>query len=390
MSTKNNQKPILIGLSASVDSFVAAYLLKIQKENLFAVTFLPTQDGFFGCHTSEDDIRKIKKFCDQIQIPHQVLSLETEFLDQVKEPYISSKIEGVRFNPCHNCHQFRLRQLYQQMKTLKMERLATGHMAKVLKSPSDMKVSVSSSPDSEYDQSHYFVSLEPEILNCLELPLSDLQKKDIETLAQNFSLNISSTHQKCLSDKINTHAMLSKEIPVHLCKEGEVYKNESYKVAEHSGVYAFNLAETYITSSQSQEPHPDIVTKIDYTDGSVQLGPYDYFEAGSVLLHYMTFSQKQGQSKPFRGYIHLGTGHMDKEVIVYPKTLSAALVIVVDGTHSFIPGDNISIFKRKGKSSPLLAQGRVNIIFNQKITSEDEDDAEITVLKLEDLNHEHF
>ena len=97
----------------------------------------------------------------------------------------------------------------------------------------------------------------------------------------------------------------------------------------------------------------------------------------------MTFSQKQGQSKPFRGYLSLGGGLLDKEVIVYPKTLHSAHIKIVEGVHSFISGERVSIYKRRGKSTPLLAQGRVNILFNQVEESE-------KMIKLKDLNDEYF
>src|SRR6476620_8985275 len=96
---KNGRKEkVILGLFG-LDSFVTAYLLKIQKYDLIGVTIVNSWDEYtgdqestFSCHSSPQRLDKIKEFCNKLGIPLQIVKSSIEFKDEVVETWIADKI----------------------------------------------------------------------------------------------------------------------------------------------------------------------------------------------------------------------------------------------------------------------------------------------------------
>src|SRR5690606_6026984 len=105
------EKPVLVGLSGGIDSMVAAYLLRIQKRELYAVLFAATPEQFqeegdqlFACHQTDARIAQVKKFCEHLQIPLTIVRPRDEFADEVLEGWLAARIELRRPRSCQDCH----------------------------------------------------------------------------------------------------------------------------------------------------------------------------------------------------------------------------------------------------------------------------------------------
>lgn len=160
-SDKNGLKgSVVIGLTTSVDSLASAYLLKVQKYDLIAVTVVTgweTQslnpEKNFSCHFSEEKLEFLKSFCHRLNISHFVEKVTSEFKYSVIDPWLGEKIVGKRSHACWDCHELRLRTLHQKMLDFNASHLATGHYAKVFRHEHNGTVFVHSSNDPDFDQS---------------------------------------------------------------------------------------------------------------------------------------------------------------------------------------------------------------------------------------------
>jgi tRNA-uridine 2-sulfurtransferase len=363
----NRKKPVLVGLSGGLDSLVAAYLLKIQKVDIFALLIAPTPeeyqengDQLFSCHQSEARIDALKKFCDHLQVPLTVVRPREEFQSCVVDSWLSSKVDLRKSRACLDCHQFRLRILYQKMNELGCEGLATGHFAKLVRHSHDASVSVHSSNDMDCDQSHLLMATPQNILDQMILPLSDLQKKEVIKIASNFALMPPERILKfdqCLPHNPVTDAFAEKMIAKSLRGEGEVMLGE-HSIGSHKGFHTLSYAEPFTQISQGRAgDEAPVIVDFDWSQDMITLGAKDYFQDSGVFLTNCHWGSDIDQIKPMKGFLHRGGGLLDIEVLVCPKALGAAWVTLMEGKTEFKLGEELIVFKKRGKNAKAIVSG---------------------------------
>jgi tRNA-specific 2-thiouridylase len=362
---KTRKKPLLVGLSGGLDSFVAAYLMKIQKIDLYGVMIANTPESMqemgesiFACHQSEARIEQVKKICDHLQMPLTVVRAREQFQDSVIDGWLNAKVELSKPRACHDCHRLRMEILFQKMKELGCDGIVTGHYAKLIRPTPDARVSVHTSNDPAFDQSGLLMSLDQAILNKLTLPLSDLQKKEVIKIAESFELRPpekTMSFGKCLPVTLEVTQMASKLIAGSLLGEGDLtWKDQP--IARHHGFHGLEFGADYLPPQARAGEVPKTIIGSVWNDNKVILGAQDYFQdKGAFLVNCHWGSDVDGM-KPFKGYIHTTEG-ASLAVYVYPKQLRAASLEVSEGELRFTPGETISVFNRKGKNAKLLVTG---------------------------------
>ena len=383
----SEHRPVLIGLSGGLDSLVAAYLLKIQKRQIYAAVVAGTPEGFqeqgdglFACHQSESRLKLIKKFCDHLQIPLAVLRPREEFQDAVLEPWHAARIELKRPRHCQNCHSFRLQALWRHMRELKCASLATGHFAKLVRSGPQNAVAIHSSNDLEADQSGLLSQLPQELLQVLELPLSELTRKEVVKIAENFELRPPQRELlfgQCLPLNESTKHWLRLNTPALFSPDVEVHFEDSLE-AKHEGVVDLDFGALFPT----KDPRPEkarIVAGYDPQRKVVELRHPDAQRDQALLISHCQWSEGVDLSSPLKGYLHQGSGLDDREVYVTPRTLGGALVRLSEGEGVFPIGSDLVVFRRRGKNAKVLVTGVVTELAREwpanvvMVESEDED-----------------
>ena len=371
MVVERKQKAILVGLSGGLDSMVAAYLLRIQKKELFAVLIASTPedlqdsgDSMLACHQSDARIAAVKKFCEHLHIPLTVIRPREEFMEEVLDPWVASRLEVTRPRQCQNCHLMRMRILYQKAVELNCESFATGHYAKLVKHV-DGKVSVHSSNDGELDQSGFLVGLSQEMLQKMELPLSELQHKEVLKIAENFELNLPLRTIKvgqCLSPSETVQRWLYSHSPMSLRQKGEIIEvPEVNRVGPHEGMADIEFGRAWKVEEKNNEKKEWVVVGANLYSHEVQVSdPKWFIDTGAQLTHCQ-WDEGTDFSIPMKGYLHFGGGLQDKEVTVYPKTLGGAMVELTEGQDTFIKGADLVVFKRRGKNAKVIVSGRIGL-----------------------------
>jgi len=303
------KKTVIIGLSGGPSSFIAAYLLKIQKYDLIGVTILQKSNSDTKCFISEDALKKIKDFCLRLNIPHHTVEADEEYIEKVQNTWVSKKIEALPWpSSCTPCHQFRMRILYLKMLELNGTHMSTGHFAKIFKG--EYGVTVHSNHDLSLDQSSILHRLPSEILSSLILPLSSLGKVEMEKLIHNFSL-AQKVDQSVTCFEGNSQGRLLEEFS-HFIESEEVLASEE--------------------TNFSQE---------------------------EIKLSHVLWSQEVDRSSPFVAFINTETQSI--KVTVYPKTLKSAW-IELSAPYRFIEGEELTLYNKKGGGSKLILTGIIEFM----------------------------
>ena len=267
---EGRRERVVVALSGGINSLVAAYLLKIQKYDLIGVTVALNWDnykedasGVISCQLSKNQLDNIKKFCHQLGIPHFVVKASDEFQEEVVAKWLGHRMTGTKPNPCWNCHELRMRLLCAKMVELDAKNLATGHLAKLFRHEAHHSVYVHSSNDELHDQSSFLSRLPHEVLEKIILPLSDLQQKEVDKLAENFGLVPESKKIKihdCFKINYVPDGYLDVNIPKKYLKTGEVIGLDKTPMGDHLGIHHYNYGGEY-TSPQLNLSEPLFVTK---------------------------------------------------------------------------------------------------------------------------------
>jgi hypothetical protein len=327
---------VLIGMSDSLDSLVAAYLLKIQRHNLVAVTIVNIWDDAvhaqtdgLSCYYTDEQIKFIRDFCHKLDIPHQILRLGDEFIEKVVEAWVADLLENKSPKHCFKCHDLKLTALLTKMKEVGASRFATGHYAKLFQLDSHSPNVVHTSNDLLHDQSSLLSSLPADLLAHLMLPLAELTKKEVLLLADNFGIQTPFSQpasKNCLNFSPALFSALEKRVPKDLALKLGVISKEGQSIG-------LGLFEKINQNSK--------------LDNKVW-----------VINCHVSFSCHSAD--PFSGYM-MTKDHQIIDCWIYPKTIST-YYLEFSENFNFKAGEVVSILKKKGKNSKVFFSGELRLI----------------------------
>lgn len=363
---KDQKEKVVLGLSGSMESLVSAYLLKIQKYELLAFTVVTSDEeadgkGLFSCHLDQTRLDKLKDFCHKLGIPHQTIKATEEFKEFVVGKWQANRVTGKYANPCFNCHELRMQLLYQKMLEVGARYMATGHYAKVFHHEAHDSVFLHTSNDEELDQSILLGQLPREVLNSLILPLSDLGKKEVLKLAENFGVSVPSKEiefGKCLSSHHTD--LLAANVPARFLSEGTLRGEVAdADFGHHLGIHHYTYGELIEIRDQGRLKKLRM-GGLNFHSKDIKLFSESYFQRKKVLLIDCHFSEDVNWSEPLKGYLKKGP-KQQTECWIQRKNFSA-VTVELNEEMLFLEGEVVSIVRKKGKNSKVYLTGTVQLL----------------------------
>ena len=370
-----NQKPILIGMTGGIESTVAAYLLKKQGHKVIgiALTFFDQDEdpGPFKEY-NVSDLQSVKEICESLDIAFYAVNAKDEFQAYVTDHVIGRILSGQTFEPIIYFNQMLLSVLREKaQKKFNTTEVATGHYAKILKNQRSGVFELMVSNDLASDQSYELSGLSKEDLENLSLPLSELQKSEVQKIYDLVKVKKVDRDKKSLYQVMLDSRMakfLEARTPLDLRRKGNIYDhyNEA-SIAEHKGIHLFRVGQKniFIHPEIKIDPELEVISIVPFK-GNIFLDYRHKLKFKSIYLKKIVISHNLDISQPLIGYVKLSPQGEKLSCKVFLKNNLHALVVLDDEQqHQLLsPGSYVVFYHRKADKGKVYLSGAVEISGN--------------------------
>ncbi len=184
---------VLVAMSGGVDSSVAAALLQDAGYDVVGATMkLWGGPSDSGC-CSVADVEDARRVAQQLGIAHHVFNFTDDFDTHVVEPYVDAHRTGRTPNPCIECNRhLKFDRFLVRSQQLGFDAIATGHHARVGFDRERGLWQLLRGADGAKDQSYVLYMLGQDQLARTLLPVGDLTKAAVRSVAASLALRTAS------------------------------------------------------------------------------------------------------------------------------------------------------------------------------------------------------
>ncbi len=268
---KTSRGQIAVLMSGGVDSSVTAHILKEAGWDVLGVTMkIPVSCGtnIRGCCGADGAF-----VCDELNIPHYFIDITEAFQHFIIEPFRQSYARGETPNPCVDCNtllKFSMVWDFLQ-ETFDISHLATGHYARVIKTAS--RVRLGQAKDKGKDQSYFLYGISAKKLPNLVLPLGELTKKEVRSIASQLNLSVADKPESmelCFSGEGDYRAALMGN---GASQNGNITDMQGNEIGTHKGIAYYTLGQRRGIGFAGGKPL--YVGKINAETNTIALGTKD-------------------------------------------------------------------------------------------------------------------
>ncbi len=240
---------VAVAMSGGVDSAVAAALMAEAGHEVVGFTmnlwpdWVPPADDGPGCCGlgAIDDARAVAR---TLAIPHYVLNLREAFERAVIREFAGEYARGRTPNPCIACNRaIKFALLLEKVRALGMERLATGHYARVEHGPDGVRLL--RAVDRHKDQSYVLAGVARDQLARVVFPVGAHTKPEIRAIARRHGLRVADkpdSQEICFVPRGDHSEVVARYAP-HAVRPGPIYDGDGQQVGEHRGVARYTVGQ---------------------------------------------------------------------------------------------------------------------------------------------------
>jgi tRNA-specific 2-thiouridylase len=334
---------VVVGMSGGVDSSAAAALLLEQGYDVVGITLkLWPQD----CVSRAEDkccgpqaVSDARSVCHKLGIPYYLIDEAEAFQKQVIGYFAEEYKAGRTPNPCVMCNEkLKFGALLDRARQLGGEFIATGHFARVEKSPDGSRMLLKKGRDARKDQSYFLFSLKQHQLARSLFPLGEKTKQDTRQVARECELKTADKEESmeiCFVPDNNYGNFLEKAklAQRHL---GDIVNLKGQVLGQHEGIEFYTIGQRKGLGLTS--PKPLYVIELDSANNRVIVGDdtaLDRDEFTVERCNWIPFEEPPSEitvSAKIR-YNHPGT-----PALVRPQPGGRALVKLLEPQRAITPG----------------------------------------------------
>lgn len=265
---KAKSKQIAVLMSGGVDSSVTAHLLAEDGWEVLGITMkIPISCDNRSRDCCGTDAAFVSS---ELGIVHYFIDVTEAFERLIIEPFRQSYAKGETPNPCADCNTFLKFSLLWDFlqEEFGINYIATGHYAKISEANGDTRLG--RAKDKTKDQSYFLYGITAERLAGLVLPLGELSKQQVRSIAGKLDLCIAEKPESmelCFAGEGDYRAALDDE---EADREGDLTDMQGKKIGTHKGIANYTLGQRRGIGFAGGEPL--YVGKIDAQTNTVALG----------------------------------------------------------------------------------------------------------------------
>jgi tRNA-5-taurinomethyluridine 2-sulfurtransferase len=177
-------------ISGGVDSSVALAMLNAQGGHditaFYLKIWLEDELAFLGECPWEDDLSYVRAVCKQLDVPLEIIPLQSEYLERVVQVAIDELKKGRTPSPDLWCNErIKFGEFFNKVSP-DYEKVASGHYAQTERH--DGSTYLKCAPDPVKDQTYFLSRLSQDQLQKIMFPIGHLQKDEVRQKAIAFGL----------------------------------------------------------------------------------------------------------------------------------------------------------------------------------------------------------
>jgi tRNA-specific 2-thiouridylase len=328
-------KRVAVAMSGGVDSSVAAVLLKQADYEVSGVHMR------LGADIMSNNLEALERTCQLLEIPLYKLDLEREFRQLVIDYFCREYGRGRTPNPCVACNQYiKFDIVLERALETGAECFATGHYARVEVTPEGHKLK--KAVDITKDQSYFLYTLGQEQLRHLLLPLGELTKERVKTIAREMELPASGHHDSqdvCFIPDNDYRAFVAGNMPL---KAGEIVDINGKVLGKHGGLAGYTIGQRQGLGLSSDEPL--YVLKIDAESNKIVVGSREQALHNVLAARQLSWVSGKSPQEPMEITAKIRYKVPEAAAELYP-TDGGAEVRFIEPQSAMAPGQSIVFYR---------------------------------------------
>jgi tRNA-specific 2-thiouridylase len=241
---QKNRKKVILGLSAGVDSSMAAVLLKERGYDVVGIFMRFWKDKTScrnkNCYTkAQQDAKKLAQI---LNIPFFIIDVSKKFKKEVVDYFLDEIKSGKTPNPCVVCNEkIKFNILFKKMLEMKADYVATGHYARIKNKKS--KYYLHTSFDNEKDQTYFLYSLTQNQLSKILFPIGDYNKIEVKKMIKKAGIVISDKNESqnlCFTSEKSPENFIRRNLNL---SSGDIVLTDGQKIGEHNGLELYTIGQ---------------------------------------------------------------------------------------------------------------------------------------------------
>ncbi len=313
------KKRVVVAMSGGVDSSVAAALLKEQGYEVIGLTMcfhLAQKKGNKPSCCGLTGIKDARLVCQKLGIRHYVLNLTKDFYQKVIKNFYQEYLSGRTPNPFVRCNQFiKFGILLKKAINLGAQFLATGHYARIVKSPQGYLLK--KAKDLKKDQSYFLYRLTQAQLKHVIFPLGNFTKPKVRQLAGDLGLKVAEkqdSQEICFLPDGKYGDFIKAKSQGNI-KPGNFVDKNGNILGLHQGVVFYTIGQRH--GLRIPAGHPLYVTQINVKNNQVSVGRRPEVYKKEFIIKNGHFLGKSPKKK-IEIKVRIRYNHKEARATVYP------------------------------------------------------------------------